>query len=190
MVYDRLTGSWRILYGIMGSVLLIVGLIGILAEIALALNGYPLAWLGAVVAGFMAFVGGRFLLAVRRGRVRTPDIGGRPAAVFGKLSPEALKRQQRKAIALHARGQQHFVRHVGVLRFGLPSAALLAMSAYFYMGRTYPPFISRAVPAAVAWLMVSIPFGLLAGYWFGNAMWHSFDRSVRAFEIENEPPAV
>jgi hypothetical protein len=76
MRYDQLTRGWRIAYGIVGSILLPVGVVGTLAEIYLALHGFPLAWIAALIAVGLAVLGAYLLIAVRAGRIRSLGLGG------------------------------------------------------------------------------------------------------------------
>ena len=81
MVFDPLIGAWRVAYGVIGSIFLLVGVLGTFAEVYLALQGYNLAWLAAVLTVLLAILGGFLIHGVYRGRIRSLGIGRRPPAV-------------------------------------------------------------------------------------------------------------
>ena len=80
MIYDELTRGWRIGYGIVGMVLLVVGGVGTLAEVMLAFRGYALAWVAATMTAGLAVLGGFLFQGARRGRIRSLGLGRRPPA--------------------------------------------------------------------------------------------------------------
>ena len=75
MAYDELTRGWRIGYGIAGIVFTIVGGVGTVVELILALDGYILAWIAALMTAGLATLGVFLLMSVRKGRIRTLGLG-------------------------------------------------------------------------------------------------------------------
>lgn len=75
MRYDQLTRGWRIAYGIIGSVVLLIGVAGTLTEVVLARHGFHLAWVAALITAGLAVLGGYLFVAVRAGRIRSLGLG-------------------------------------------------------------------------------------------------------------------
>ena len=79
--------------------------------------------------------------------------------------------------AIRSRGRRHFIVWRGILGFGLPWGISMAAFAYFASTDAFfAPFVSRAVPRWLGWLLYILPFGFLAGALWGVWMWRTFER--------------
>jgi uncharacterized membrane protein len=75
MAYDQLSRPWRIAYAIIGTLLAVAGVLGAVAEVYLALSGFPLAWFAVLILVPIALLGFYLIYAVRQGRIRTLGLG-------------------------------------------------------------------------------------------------------------------
>jgi hypothetical protein len=43
-------------------------------------------------------------------------------------------------------------------------------------GNPYAPWVSHSLPRILGWVLVMVPFGVVAGYVWGRWMWRSLER--------------
>ena len=92
-----------------------------------------------------------------------------------KLTEAQLAKYRQRVAALRARGPRRFIVHWGVLGFGVPWSVAMALS-FAYLDMYIAPFLPPVVPKWICWLLVMLPFGLLAGVIFGKLMWREIER--------------
>ena len=59
----------------------------------------------------------------------------------------------------------------------MPWAVVMAGFAYFTSTNSfYPPFAPNGLHRGIAWLIFILPFGIVAGAFWGRSMWRTFEK--------------